>query len=85
MVRRLRTAIFTGRCAAMTWSDTSLSILDDNDVRLITYVPGNVLTPLINGIAADTYFLALGATREDEAIGAVTSAYMAGVRGALDA
>ena len=67
----------------MTWSDSLLAILKDNDVRLIAYVPDNVLTPLINGVAADNYFLSLGATREDEAVGAVTGAYMAGLRGAV--
>jgi sulfopyruvate decarboxylase alpha subunit len=67
----------------MTWSDTFLSILKDNDVRLITYVPDNVLTPLISGVNADNYFMSVGATREDEAVGAVTGAYMAGLRGAI--
>ena len=67
----------------MTWSDTFLGILKDNDVRLITYVPDNVLTPLIKGVTADNYFLSVGATREDEAIGTVTGAYMAGLRGAV--
>ncbi len=67
----------------MTWSDTLLGILKDNDVRLIAYVPDNVLTPLLGGVAADNYFMPLGATREDEAIGAVTGAYMAGLRGAV--
>ena len=67
----------------MSWSDTLLAILKDNDVRLITYVPDNVLTPLIDGVAADNYFLRVGATREDEAVGAVTGAYMAGLRGAV--
>jgi sulfopyruvate decarboxylase alpha subunit len=67
----------------MTWSDSFLGILKDNDVRLITYVPDNVLTPLIKGVAADNYFLSVGATREDEAIGAVTGAYMAGLRGVV--
>ncbi len=67
----------------MTWSDTFLGILKDNDVRLVAYVPDNVLTPLIEGVTADNYFLAVGATREDEAIGAVTGAYMAGLRGAV--
>jgi sulfopyruvate decarboxylase alpha subunit len=67
----------------MTWSDTFLAILKDNDVRLITYVPDNVLTPLIKGATADNYFLAVGATREDEAVGAVTGAYMAGLRGVV--
>ena len=67
----------------MAWSDIFLGLLKDNDVRLIGYVPDNVLTPLIKGVTADNYFLPLGATREDEAIGAVAGAYMAGLRGAV--
>jgi len=67
----------------MTWSDTFLGLLKDNDVRLIAYVPDNVLTPLLKGVNADNYFLSVCATREDEAIGAVTGAYMAGLRGAV--
>ena len=39
----------------MTWSDTFLAALKDNDVRLISYVPDNVLTPLLKGAAADNY------------------------------
>ncbi len=27
----------------MAWSDTFLKVLKDNDVRLVTYVPDNVL------------------------------------------
>jgi len=41
----------------MTWSETFLAALKDNDVRLISYVPDNVLTPLIKGVTADNYFL----------------------------
>lgn len=67
----------------MAWSDIFLGLLKANDVRLIGYVPDNVLTPLIKGVTADNYFLPLGATREDEAIGAVAGAYMAGLRGAV--
>jgi sulfopyruvate decarboxylase alpha subunit len=67
----------------MSWSDTLLRILKDNDIRLIAYVPDNVLTPLIAGVSADNYFLPVGATREDEAIGTASGAYMAGLRGAV--
>jgi Thiamine pyrophosphate enzyme, C-terminal TPP binding domain len=67
----------------MRWSDTFLNLLKDNDIRLIGYVPDNVLTPLIEGISADNYFMPVGATHEDEAIGTVTGAYMAGLRGAV--
>lgn len=66
----------------MAWSEALLGLLKDNDIRLISYVPDNVLTPLIRGVTADNYFMAVGATREDEAIGTLTGAYMAGLRGA---
>jgi sulfopyruvate decarboxylase alpha subunit len=65
----------------MNWSDRFLQALKDNEVRLVTYVPDNVLTPLIRGAAADNYFMALGATREDEAVGTLAGAYMGGLRG----
>ena len=67
----------------MTWSDSFLRSLKDNDVRLVTYVPDNVLTPLIAGAAADNYFMSVGATREDEALGTLTGAYMGGLRGVV--
>ena len=34
----------------MAWSDTFLKVLKDNGVRLVTYVPDSVLTPLLNGV-----------------------------------
>ncbi|MGB6658506.1 MAG: decarboxylase [Xanthobacteraceae bacterium] len=58
-------------------------MLKDNDVRLISYVPDNVLTPLLKGVTADSYFLSACATREDEAIAIVAGAYMAGLRSAV--
>lgn len=51
----------------MAWSDTFLDILKANDVRFVTYVPDNVLTPLSKGVTSDNYFMPLNATREDEA------------------
>ena len=67
----------------MTWSDVVLATLKDNDVRLVSYVPDNILSPLINGVSGDNYFIAVGATREDEAIGTAAGAYMAGMRAAV--
>jgi sulfopyruvate decarboxylase TPP-binding subunit len=67
----------------MSWSEVFLDTLKDNDVRLVTYVPDNVLTPLIKGAVADNYFLSLGATREDEALGLLTGAWMGGMLGAV--
>ena len=67
----------------MTWSATFLNALKDNDVRLVTYVPDNVLTPLIQGITDDNYFISVGATREDEAIGVLAGAWMGGMKGVV--
>ena len=53
----------------MTWSETFLAALKDNDIRLVSYVPDNVLTPLLKVVAADNYFMSVNATREDEALG----------------
>jgi sulfopyruvate decarboxylase alpha subunit len=65
----------------MTWSKIFLDALKENDVRLVTYVPDNVLTPLIQGITDDNYFVSVGATREDEAIGVLAGAWMGGMKG----
>jgi len=65
----------------VTWSETILATLKENDIRLVTYVPDNVLTQLIKRVVADNYFISLPATREDEAVGALTGAYMGGLRG----
>ena len=65
----------------MTWADRFLHALKENDVRLVSYVPDNVLTPLIAGAAADNYVMAVGATREEEAGGTLAGAYMGGLRG----
>jgi hypothetical protein len=68
---------------AMPWADRFLDTLKENDVRLVTYVPDNVLTPLISGATADNYFITVGTTREDEVIGIVAGAWMAGLRGCI--
>jgi len=65
----------------MTWSNIVLAALKKNDVRLVAYVPDNVLAPLIKEVTDDNDFVPVGATREDEAIGTVTGAYLAGLRG----
>jgi len=67
----------------MTWSDTVLATLKENNVGFVAYVPDNILMPLIKGMAADNAFISVGATREDEAVGMATGAYMAGRRAAV--
>ena len=68
---------------AAPWHDIVLANLKSNDVRLITYVPDRVLTPLIKALHADPFFTTFATTREEEAIGVVTGAWMGGLRGAV--
>ncbi|HEX5509661.1 MAG TPA: decarboxylase, partial [Pseudolabrys sp.] len=66
-----------------SWHDIVIGALKDNDVRLVTYVPDRVLTPLIAGIERDPFFTMFAAAREEEALGIVTGAWMGGMRGAV--
>src|SRR5467141_4068492 len=67
----------------MGWSEIFLQTLKDNEVRLVTYVTNNVLTPLIHGVTTDNYVMPVNATREDEAIGTVAGAWMGGMKGVV--
>jgi sulfopyruvate decarboxylase alpha subunit len=66
-----------------TWHEIVLASLKSNNVKLVVYVPDRVFTPLIKAIHDDPYFITFAATREEEAIGIVTGAWMAGMRGAV--
>ena len=63
------------------WHEIVRDTLKSNAVRLVTYVPDNVLKPLINAVHADDYFTTFATTREEEAVGIVAGAWMAGLRG----
>ncbi|HKS86894.1 MAG TPA: decarboxylase [Pseudolabrys sp.] len=73
----------TGKQTRATWHDIVLATLKANNVRLVVYVPDRVFTPLIKGIHSDNFFTAFAATREEEAIGIVSGAWMGGLRGAV--
>ena len=64
-----------------SWVQTIVRVLKANDVRLITYVPDKVLAPLIEQLHADDFFNVICPAREEEAVGIVTGAYLAGLRG----
>lgn len=67
----------------MNWENQIASVLKRNEVRLVTYVPDKVLTPLINCIDEDDYFTSFVTAREEEAVGIVSGAWMAGMRGII--
>jgi sulfopyruvate decarboxylase alpha subunit len=66
-----------------SWYETVLATLKSNNVELVTYVPDRVFTPLIKALHADNFFTTFPCTREEEAVGIVTGAWMGGLRGAV--
>jgi sulfopyruvate decarboxylase alpha subunit len=66
---------------AETWHGIVQEVMKRHNVDLVTYVPDNVLRPLIEGIEADDFFTAFACTREEEALGIVAGAWMGGTRG----
>jgi sulfopyruvate decarboxylase alpha subunit len=71
------------KARTMAWHEIVVATLKANDVKLIVYVPDRVFTPLIKAIHADPFFTAFTATREEEALGIVSGAWMGGMRGAV--
>ena len=69
--------------AERPWHEIVLATLKANKVQLVTYVPDNVLKPLIDAIHKDPFFTAFCVTREEEGLGIVTGAWMGGMRGVL--
>ena len=65
------------------WHEIVRDVLKRHDVSLVTYVPDNVLRPLIEGVHADPFFTAFACTREEEALGITAGAWMGGRRGIL--
>jgi sulfopyruvate decarboxylase alpha subunit len=66
-----------------SWHEITRAVLKRHNVSLVTYVPDNVLRPLIEGIHADPFFTAFAVAREEEGIGIVNGAWMGGTRGIL--
>ena len=66
-----------------TWSGVLHRVLVANEVRLVPYVPDNVLKPLLAEVHGDPYFDAFCVTREEEGLGIISGAWMGGMRGVL--
>lgn len=66
-----------------SWHAIVQATLKANGVKLVTYVPDKVLTPLIKSLHADLDFTVFPTAREEEAVGILTGAWMGGRRGAL--
>ena len=67
----------------MSWPEIVQHTLKRNEIRLVPYVPDRVLTGLIKNLHADPYFTTFPTAREEEAVGIISGAWMAGQRGAI--
>lgn len=72
-----------GQPEERAWHEIVRDVLKENEVRLVTYVPDNVLGPLIRGLHADPYFTTFACAREEEAVGVVTGAWLGGTLGVV--
>ena len=63
------------------WYEIVRDVLKQHKVSLVTYVPDNVLRPLIELIEADRFFTCFVTTREEEALGIVAGAWIGGTHG----
>jgi len=66
-----------------TWYGIIQQVLKRNEIRLVPYVPDRVLTTLIKNLHADPYFTTFPTAREEEAVGIISGAWMAGMKGAV--
>ena len=63
-----------------TWHGLIHATLKAHEVKLVPYVPDNVLRPLLESLHADPFFTAFACTREEEAVGIAAGAWMGGMR-----
>lgn len=66
---------------SLAWHERVVKVLKANEIRLVTYIPDNVLKPLISALHDDPWFRVICPAREEEAAGIVAGAHMAGLRG----
>jgi sulfopyruvate decarboxylase alpha subunit len=65
------------------WYEIVARVLKQHKVDLVTYVPDNVLRPLIDLVHADPFFTAFAVAREEEGLGINAGAWLGGRRGIL--
>jgi sulfopyruvate decarboxylase alpha subunit len=65
------------------WHEIMAGVLKQQNVDLVTYVPDNVLRPLIDLVHADPFFTTFAVAREEEGLGINAGAWMGGRRAIL--
>jgi sulfopyruvate decarboxylase subunit alpha len=67
----------------MEWTDDVVSALDANGIDLAASLPDAALDPLLSTLEREERIETVTATREEEAVGIISGAWLGGRRGAL--
>ena len=67
----------------MEWAEIIVAALREHAIRLVSYVPDEMLIPLVQLVSADERVMTLTATREEEAISIAVGAFFGGGRSAV--
>lgn len=67
----------------MPWEEQVIDALKANGVDYVAYLPDSALWPLIRSIDADDFFDVYLVSREEEAVGVLSGAWLGGRKGAL--
>ena len=68
----------------MTWAQTIVDALKENEISLIAYVPDSSIHQVTKLVDADAYFHLVSATREEEALGIAAGAGNIGTKSSDD-
>lgn len=67
----------------MDWETAALSSLKENEVETVACLPDTAMSPLIERAKADAFFRTVEVTREEQAVGVVSGAWLGRRRGAV--
>ena len=82
-MRRMAEGATFEEAEKMSWAETIIQALKENEVSLIAYVPDISIHQVTRLMDADPYFHVVSATREEEAIGIASGAYAVGRNAAV--
>lgn len=67
----------------MEWETAVVSALKQHDVRTVASLPDTAISPLIDRIETEEFFTLVEVTREEQAVGVVSGAWLGHERGAV--
>jgi len=67
----------------MDWETAVLSSFKENDVRTVTCLPDTAISTLIEAVKDDDFFSVVEVTREEQAVGVASGAWLGGQRAAV--